>query len=237
MRFIDLGVVTPEFSVCADRVLLDSHRSGDDDVLLVYSRDRPCISVGRFQRTEDTVNIGHVKKKGISMVRRVSGGSNIYSDENQLTYSLIISRDRLPASRNDSFAVICNALVASLRRLGVDGYHKPVNDVLVNGKKISGGAQARSRSAVLQHGSIILDVDNDAVTSSLNDRKKRSYDGLTSVKECLGHMPSRDVIVDSIIAGFSEAFGPIVKGCLGNEEVEMIQRSADLLLAEVVQVH
>jgi lipoate-protein ligase A len=230
MRFVDLGAVTPEYSVCADRAILNSHSSRDDDILLIYSRDRPCVSVGRFQRTEDTVNLGYVKNNGIPVVRRVSGGSSIYSDRDQMTYSLIISKDALPASRNGSFRIICGAVVTALRILGVNCVHKPVNDILANGKKISGGAQARSRSAVLQHGSIILDLDDNAVMLSLIDRKKRMYDGLTSIKECLGRIPSRDVISNALIAGFSEAFGPITRGRLNTRETDGIGRSLDRLL-------
>ena len=220
MRFIDLGTVTPEYSVCADKVLLNSY---SEDTLLLYSRDRPCVSVGRFQRIEDTVNSEYVKNNGISVVRRISGGNNIYSDEKQLTYSLIVSKDRLPASRNESFAMICGAVVISLKKLGVDGVHKPINDVLVNGKKISGGAQARTSNAVLQHGSIVLDVDDNVVRSSLIDTKERSYKGLTSVKECLGYIPKRDDIANAIISGFSEVFGEIKKGALTKKEADDIE--------------
>jgi lipoate-protein ligase A len=228
MRFIDLGAVTPAYSVCADRVLLSSY---SEDTLLMYSRDRPCVSVGRSQKIGDTVNLGYAEKNGISVVRRVSGGSNIYSDERQLTYSLIISKDRLPRSRNDSFAMICGAVVLSLKRLGVDGVHKPINDILVNGKKISGGAQARTRKAVLQHGSIILDVNEDDVRSSLIDTKKRSYGGLTSIRECLGYVPSRGDIADSLILGFSDVFGNVTKGELTEKERADIEALTDLLFA------
>lgn len=228
MRFIDLGVVTPEYSVCADKVLLASYPG--EDTIMLYSRDRPCISVGRFQNIDDTVNTEYAKNNGISIVRRVSGGSNIYSDEKQMTYSLIMSKKRLPPARNDSFAVICSAVVNALRTLGIDGVHKPVNDILVNGKKISGGAQARSGDAVLQHGSIILDVDDGVVRSSLTDNKKRSYDGLTSVKEVLGYIPSREDISKAMISGFSEVFGPIARGSLTKNEIGDIERSLGLLL-------
>jgi lipoate-protein ligase A len=233
MRCIDLGTVTPEYSVCADRVLLDAY---SEDTLLIYSRDRPCISVGRSQNITGTINFEYVKKNDIAIVRRVSGGSNIYSDSDQMTYSLIISRDRLPASRNVSFAVICNAVVLSLKALGVNGVHKPVNDILVNGKKISGGAQARNKKAVLQHGSIILDVNEKIIGSSLIDTKERSYDGLTSLKECLGHIPPRDDIVSALVSGFSEVFGPIRKGELNDEELNGIKASADLLSAQVIHI-
>ena len=225
MRFIDIGEVSPEYSVCADRTLLNMHSSDSDDILLFYSRDRPCISVGRFQKTEDAVNTGYTVKNNIQAVRRVSGGSSIYSDRDQLTYSLIVSKDRLPASRGGSFAVICNAIVLGLKRLGIDGIHKPVNDILVNNKKISGGAQARNRYAVLQHGSIILDVDDSIVRASLTDNKKRSYSGLTSIKECLGYIPLRDVIVDALASGFSDVFGPAVRDKLSGEEEKRIRSS------------
>ena len=230
MRFIDLGDVTPEYSVCADRAILKSHSSADDDTLLIYSRNRPCISVGRFQKIDDVVNIDYVKESGISIVRRISGGSSIYSDANQLTYSLTVSKDRLPLSRNDSFATVCGALVISLRKLGVFGEYKPVNDVLVNGRKISGGAQARSGSAVLQHGSIIINVDENVVSSSLKQVKARSYEGLTSLKKCLGYIPSRDILSKAIMDGFSEVFGSVVPGELSAGEIDEIKMSADLLL-------
>jgi len=226
MRFVDLGVITPERSVRIDKVILDSY---SQDTLLIYSRDRPCVSVGRSQKIGDTVNLGYVKDNDVAVVRRVSGGSNIYSDANQLTYSLIVSRNRLPPSRSGSFAMICGAVVLSLKELGIDGVHKPINDVLVNNKKISGGAQARNKKAVLQHGSIILDVDDRVIRSVLIDTKKRSYGGLTSVKECLGYIPSRNDIADALISGFSKVFGHIEKGTLTEKEMDDIEGS-DLLL-------
>jgi lipoate-protein ligase A len=230
MRFVDLGVVTPEYSVSADRFFLRSHSSADDDTLIVYSRDRPCISVGRYQNFNETINVGYAKEKGISVVRRVSGGSNIYSDTEQMTYSLIVSKDRLPDTKEGSFAVICGCLVRALAMLGIKGEHKPINDVLVNGKKISGAAQARSRSAVLQHGTIILDVNEDVVSSSLKDVKQRSYDGLTSMKECLGVIPSRSVITNAVMNGFAEVFGPLTASELSADEDREIKGSIDLLL-------
>jgi lipoate-protein ligase A len=142
----------------------------------------------------------------------------------------------LPQSKNESFAKVCNAVVLSLKRLGIDGIHKPVNDILVNGKKISGGAQARTRNAVLQHGSIILDADHDATASSLIETKQRTYNGLTSMKECLGHVPKRDDIADALISGFEEMFGPIAKGELNEKEKADIERSAGLLLVQIVHI-
>ena len=220
MRFIDLGTVTPEQSVRIDKAMLNSY---SEDTLLIYSRDRACISIGRFQRVDDVVDQEYIKKNDIPVVRRISGGSGIYSDEDQLTYSLIVSKGRLPVKRSDSFALICGAVVGVLKELGIEGKYKEINDILVNGKKISGGAQAHTKNAILQHGSIILDVNDEIVRSVLKDNKKRVYDGLTSVRECLGYIPSRSEISEAFVRGFSGAFGPVSEGMLSDEENEIVR--------------
>ncbi|MCL2142724.1 MAG: lipoate--protein ligase family protein [Methanomassiliicoccaceae archaeon] len=228
MRLIDLGVMTPEQSVLVEKVLLDSYNG--TDTLFFYSRDRPCVSVGRFGSIEDTVNSEYVRDNDIAVVRRISGGSSIYSDENQITYSLIASKSGPMGSRNDSFGAVGNAVTLSLMSLGVRGEFKPPNDVLVNGKKISGSAEVRTKNAVLHHGSIILDVDNERVSSALTDTKERSYDGLTSVKECIGRIPSRDEMAGALTYGFSGIFGNVRKGKLTKEEAECLNGSGLLLV-------
>ena len=208
MRFIDLGIVSPEYSVCADRAVFESHRSGDtENTLHIYSRDRPSISMGRFQDISDVKNA-----ESITVVRRMSGGGTIFSDPGQITYALTVHDNDLPSSREDAFGKVCSALVSMFKKLGLDTNHKPVNDILCDGRKISGSAQYRDGGSVMQHGSIILTIDTDAVEKHLAP-KKRSYSGLVSVNEVLGYTPERNDIVNAMIDSFEETFSvEIVKG-------------------------
>jgi len=202
MRFIDLGIVSPEYSVCADRAIFESHCSGYvENTLHTYTRDRPSISVGRFQDTSETVK----DHEGIQIVRRMSGGGTIFSDSGQITYSVTLHDSDLPSSREAAFEKICSALVTMFRKLGVETIHKPVNDILCNNRKISGSAQYRDGGSIMQHGSIILSVNNDDVDRHLTS-KKRSYDGLISIKDVLGYVPEREDVIAALISSFEETF-------------------------------
>ena len=216
MRFIDLGPVSPEYSVCADRALFGSHRNGSDDIMLVYTRDRPAISLGRSR------SIGDVKDTDISIVRRISGGGSIYSDPGQMTYSVILKKERVSGSREDSFRVICGCLVRMFGYLGIEASHKPVNDIMVNGKKISGSAQCRSRNSIMQHGTILLKIDRDAVDRCLVSKKRSEW--MTSAEDVLGYVPERSAIVEALKNGFLDIFGEMTDDVLTDDENETIVR-------------
>ena len=220
MRFIDLGIVSPEYSVCADRAIFESHYSKrTEDTLHVYTRDRPCISLGRFQDISETVK----DAEDITVVRRISGGGTIFSDTGQITYALTVHDSDLPKTREAAFEKICSALVIMFKKLGIDAVHKPINDILCNGRKISGSAQYRDGGSVMQHGSIIISVNNDAVDKHLVSRK-RSYDGLISMEDVLGYVPERRDIVNAIVSAFGEVFSwNMVQGELTADEKERIK--------------
>jgi len=216
MRFIDLGTVSPEYSVCADRALFGSHRKGSEDIMAVYVRDRPAISLGRFR------TIGDVNDTDISIVRRISGGGSIYSDPGQMTYSLIFTKERVSGSREDSFRTICGCLVRMFGYLGIEASYKPVNDIMVKGKKISGSAQCRSSDSIIQHGSIILKIDRNDVDRHLHSEKGSGC--ITSVEDALGYVPERPVILESLKAGFRDVFGEMKDDGLTDNENGTIRR-------------
>jgi lipoate---protein ligase len=227
MRIIDLGTLTPEQSVAMDRAVFEARDSGrSGDTLHIYSRDRCSVSVGRFADIESEVDTALAEARGIGIVRRMSGGSAILTGPGQITYALTVGREGYD-SREGSFAMICEALVASLEHLGVVAEYKEPNDILVEGRKISGSAQYRDRDALMQHGSLIISpVDTDAL-KVLKDIKPHSYDGLTSLEEILGYAPEQEEVLLSMMMGFSETLGtPIDFGELTEWEE---QRAEEIL--------
>jgi lipoate-protein ligase A len=211
MRFIDLGSVDPAYGLAADRAIFESRSRGTTgDTLHIYTRDRPTVSVGRFGDIEETVHTGYARDRGIAVLRRMSGGSSIYTDRAQVIYGVTVGRSEYN-DREGSFAMICEALVASLEHLGVAAEHKPPNDVLADGRKISGSAQYRDREVVVQHGTLILDLDPANVMDKvLRNPKIRSYSGMTSVRELIGEIPDRPTLAFALMCGFSETLGESV---------------------------
>ena len=101
-------------------------------------------------------------------VRRITGGGAVFHD-NELTYSIVIpeSHPQIPKNIIDSYKRICGAIMKGLDKLGIDSKYFPINDILTNNKKISGNAQTRKSKTVLQHGTILMDVDVEKMFSLL----------------------------------------------------------------------
>lgn len=193
------------------------------DTLHIYRRDRPTVSMGRFSKKENCLVEHEVRRRGVEVVRRQSGGSCIYTDSNQLVYSVIMCRDHLPQERIQTFPLICSGVVEALRLLGLQAVYKPVNDVLVDGKKISGSAQTRHRGAVMQHGTIIMRLDRESMDAVLIPLKDRSYAGLTSLYE-QGAEASWNDVKEALRQGFQKVLGcRIEDGELNDYELERIR--------------
>ena len=195
----DLGIVTPEEGLRLERGLFLEGK----DTAIIYTRDRPTVSLGRFNVLDECVDTHYAEGNGITVVRRISGGSAIYSDQRQLVFSVVCNRSRFD-SKTDSYETICGCLIRTLAHLGIKAEFKPRNDVLVNGRKISGCAQYRDRDTLLHHGTLILGLDRNVVDSVLRPIKERKYPGLTSVEEILGYTPERKEIEEAFREGFRD---------------------------------
>ena len=159
------------------------------------------VSLGRFNPVDEYVDLNFAERNGITVIRRMSGGSAIYSDRDQLVFTFVTERTAF-RDKEESYRTICGYLVDTLGILGIDAEYKPMNDVLVNGKKISGCAQYRDRDTLLHHGTLILRLNSDMMDGVLRPVKDRKYPGLTSVEEALGYVPGRKEILKAFGEGF-----------------------------------
>lgn len=203
VRCVYLGPVDPAWGMAAERFFLDSVRKGGPNTLLVYSRDRPTVSIGAYAVESECVDLGFVQDNGISIVRRISGGSAIFTGPGQLTYSHAYKRTK--ETKEEGYARICGYVAKGLSSLGIDARYKPVNDVVCNEKKISGGAQYRDASCVLQHGSVIISLDKEFLDGSLIPLKPVEYT-LSSIDSITGKTNDPAEVFMAIVSGFPEAY-------------------------------
>lgn len=160
-RIIDTDLADPAYTAAVDDVLLESLASGEGAPSLhLYRRDPPAVTLGYFLKTDEVVRLDRARSLGISIIRRKSGGGAIYTDPGQLIYGLVVT----PFSGEDvamSFSRYCTALSRAICSLGIEAYYAPPNDVEVGGRKVSGSAQKRKGRALLQHGTVILQLDRE----------------------------------------------------------------------------
>jgi len=180
-----------------------------------YQFHPSAVTIGYFQSIYEEVDLDYCSKNGIDVVRRITGGGAVYHDENgEITYSVVAGVDDLPRDIVESYRYICNGLVKALEILGLKGEFKPLNDVVVNGRKISGSAQTRRREAILQHGTFMYSTDISKMANSLKIVPEKLKDKgvqtleerVVTVSKALNRSVSRDEVLKALMEGFEKAF-------------------------------
>ncbi len=171
------------------------------DTIRFYSRSRPAVALGYSQP--------FVNANGVDVVRRMTGGGSTYHGKNDLTYSIVSSKIK-------NYRDACKGIILGLSILGLDARFKEPNDVLADGKKISGCAEARQFGTVLHQGTLIVGKPDRRKMKSLLAGSRP--DELTSVEEAFGQKVSAAGILDAMKKGFEEALGPLKEGKLTERE-------------------
>jgi lipoate-protein ligase A len=234
-RLVDSGLVQPPESAALDEAILEAHTKGNaPNTLHFYRRSVPTISLGYFQKAADAVDLEECARRGVTLIRRKSGGSAIYTDSGQLIYGLVVSEDDLPGGRAESFRVICSAMAKAISAFGVDAKFRPPNDVEVGGRKVSGNAQLVRKGSVLQHGTVLVDTDVDNMAAVLRvDRSKspslaKASDRVATLSSILGRVPDMQAVKDNLVREIGLAFGTgFTSHSLTSEEKDLVRSLAE----------
>jgi len=152
-----------------DEALIGSvSREESPPTLRLYAWSPPCVTIGYFQSLEDEVDLDACEAFGVDAVRRLTGGGAVLH-EAEITYSLVLPLGHALAPEDilESYRGICAGLVEGLRLRGVEASFAPINDIAAGGKKLSGNAQTRRQGCLLQHGTVLLDLDPGRMFSLL----------------------------------------------------------------------
>jgi len=215
-RLLDMPPCSAFDNMAIDEAILQQVSIGaSPPTLRLYGWKPSAVSIGYFQSIEDEVDLDACLEKGFDVVRRITGGGAVFHDD-ELTYSIIIPEASGVVSEDimGSYAQICGAIVDALGSFGLEARFKPVNDITVDGKKISGNAQTRRCGCVLQHGTLILGLDADEMFSVLKvpDEKIRDKmiatvkDRVTSLRLEYGGFSDASVRA-ALVEGFEGSLG------------------------------
>jgi len=215
-----------------DEAILECHSEGLVwDTLHFYIRSSPVVSLGYFQKVSESIDLAECNRRGVHVIRRRSGGSSIYTDPGQLIYGLVVSGSELPPTTDRSFEVVCSALSRAIARFGVEASYRPVNDIEVGGRKVSGSAQLRKKGSVLQHGTVLLDTDLEAMDAVLvpaasgSGAKVPPSDRVTTLNRIANPCPSMAGLKRSIVDEMSHAFSAeFEESGLTAKEAELVER-------------
>ncbi|MDP2718176.1 MAG: biotin/lipoate A/B protein ligase family protein [Candidatus Micrarchaeota archaeon] len=225
IRLLKTGHRNGAWNMGVDEALM---KTCSEPVLRLYGWNPPTVSIGYFQGLEEDVDLAACRRHGVDVVRRITGGGAVFHDA-ELTYSFV-TRD-FKENIIDSYEDVCAGILLGLKGIGVNGQFVPLNDlVLENGKKFSGNAQTRKGGVLLQHGTILLDVDVDKMFSILKVPSEKMRDKIVqNVKERVtGIRKTFDETALALEKGFTEHVGAALEPMdLSDEQAKMADSFAE----------
>jgi lipoate---protein ligase len=179
MLFIDnKGITDPRINLAIEEYALKN--LDINETYLLFYINEPSIIIGKNQNTIEEINTEYVEKNGIHVVRRLSGGGAVYHDLGNLNFSFITKDD------GDSFLnfrKFTEPIIKALKKLGVNAELSGRNDIIVEGRKISGNAQFSTRGRMFSHGTLLFDSKIENIVSALNVKKdKIESKGIKSIR-------------------------------------------------------
>ena len=181
--YLETGSENPFYNLAFEEYVLTHRREGD--YLILWQNDNTVV-IGQNQNAEAEINRSFVEAHGIRVVRRMTGGGAVYHDLGNLNYSFIT--DAGDASQL-TMEVFTAPVVEALRSLGLQAEASGRNDILVNGKKVSGTAQRMAGGRILHHGTLLFDSDAEMVSGALHaDPEKFRSKSAKSVRSRVGNI-------------------------------------------------
>ncbi len=141
---------------------------------------RPSVIFGRNQSLENEVNASYCRSNGIEMYRRKSGGGCVYADEQNLMLSYVTSEENVALAFNN----FINMVVLVLRRLGIEATTTSHNDVLIEGRKVSGTACYCVQGHCIVHATLLYDTNMQHMLNAITpSHEKLQAKGIKSVRQ------------------------------------------------------
>lgn len=181
--YLETGSLDPAFNLAFEEYVLTHRREGD--YLMLWQNDNTIV-IGQNQNAEAEINRPFVEAHSIRVVRRTTGGGAVYHDLGNLNYSFVTDAGRSEKLTMERFT---RPVVEALRSLGLQAEASGRNDILVEGKKVSGTAQRLTHGRILHHGTLLFDADSSMVAGALNvDPEKFRSKSAKSVRSRIGNI-------------------------------------------------
>jgi len=150
----------PYFNLAAEEYFLKNFQEN----FFVLWRSQPTVVVGKHQNALAEINHDFVHEHHIPVARRLSGGGTVFHDLGNLNFTFIRNVEKI---QEVNFKIFTSPIVEALKTLGVEAYTTGRNDLVIDGKKISGNAEHVHRNRVLHHGTLLFNSRLDALKGAL----------------------------------------------------------------------
>jgi lipoate---protein ligase len=233
MDFFFLDAVTWEYS----QALYHAAAHLGREALFVLRPATPYVCIGYHQDAQQEIDLEFARENHVPVFRREVGGGAVYLDGQQLFFQLILHRDRpgVPAHIAEFYRIFLQPVIDTFRHFGVPAEYKPVNDIITNGRKISGTGAAQVDDMLILVGNFIQDFNYEMMSKCLRvpDEKfrdkvhKTMYENLTTFLRETGSIPANADLAAELSRRYTPLLGEISPKQL---DEELIQKANELLV-------
>jgi lipoate-protein ligase A len=226
VRVLNLGLTEPWRTQAVYHGVAETMTAGTPDTLVVCRPASPYLCLGYHQVFDRVLDREECERRRLPVYRRRVGGGLTYLDENQLFYQCIFHESRTPSLSKDVYALMLQAPVSTLRRLGLDAALRFENEIEVGSRRIAGIGGARIGEAAVVVGNLLLDFDCEILprlwrvpSEEFRDRGAKALrERLVTMRELLGSV-SPDAVLEVLLESFAGALKrPLRVGELTPEE-------------------
>ena len=185
VTYLETNCTDPAYNLAFEEYVLYNRLNGP--YLLLWQNNNAVV-IGQNQNAEAEVNQAFAQAHGVRIVRRITGGGAVYHDLGNLNYSFITD---IQNAQTMTYRHFVQPVVAALQNLGLPAEASGRNDILIDGRKVSGTAQRLAGKRILFHGTLLFDSDPDLIAGALHtDPSKFQSKGTKSVRSRVGNIRS-----------------------------------------------
>jgi len=231
IRLLDLNEVSYLHSQTIYHAVAYCSTAASPGTIIILRPKEPYVCIGYHQFLEKVIDVDYCRQNGVPIIRREVGGGAVYLDSDQLFFQCIFPINKAPRRVDSLYKLFLKPAVNTYRRLGIDAYYRPVNDIQVDEKKICGTGAGRIEDASVVVGNLLFDFNYGEMARILrvSSEKFRDkiYDSmqlyLTTLRRELGYVPDQERAKDILIKEFEKLLGcSLHSGSLTSEEKQMI---------------
>ena len=178
MILLKTDCLDPYFNLASEEYLIDH---AEDDLCMLWRNDKSVI-IGNNQNAYAELNLPFVEANKVKVVRRLTGGGAVFHDPGNVNFTFIVKANEEERQKID-FARFTRPIIDFLHLHGANASLSGRNDILIDGKKISGNAQCVRNGRIMHHGTLLFSSDMNDIAESLRvDEEKIRSKGIKSVR-------------------------------------------------------
>ena len=219
MRLIHNTHTDPAFNLAAEEWLL---RHTEIDIFMLW-RNAPAVILGRNQNTASEIDEKFVRERGITVIRRLTGGGAVFHDLGNVNFSFIQLGKQ---SRQLDFHRFTVPIMEALQSMGVNCQFEGRNDLIIDGQKFSGNAQLIEKDRVLHHGTLLFSAQMADLSNALSINPAKYADKAVKsvskrVTNISSHLPAPmevEAFIHRVMAHVSGSAADFPQGLCADEE-------------------